>query len=130
MEQRFMNRLPLLGGSERLALLKTRGAPSLSSPPLEASWRYGCAVEKDRDMVARDLDPLEGAKLAEREGFEPTVVLPTHAFQACALNHSAISPPSQSKVKESSPACNVFHRSLLHSRRFACLNITETEPSI
>jgi hypothetical protein len=25
-------------------------------------------------------------------GFEPTVVLPTHAFQACALNHSAISP--------------------------------------
>src|SRR5882672_1454698 len=31
-------------------------------------------------------------KLAERVGFEPTVVLPTHAFQACALNHSAISP--------------------------------------
>ena len=30
--------------------------------------------------------------LAERVGFEPTVVLPTHAFQACALNHSAISP--------------------------------------
>src|ERR1700722_16764011 len=31
--------------------------------------------------------------MAERVGFEPTVVLPTHAFQACALNHSAISPP-------------------------------------
>ena len=31
-------------------------------------------------------------KVAERVGFEPTVVLPTHAFQACALNHSAISP--------------------------------------
>ena len=31
-------------------------------------------------------------ELAERVGFEPTVVLPTHAFQACALNHSAISP--------------------------------------
>ena len=30
--------------------------------------------------------------VAERVGFEPTVVLPTHAFQACALNHSAISP--------------------------------------
>jgi len=30
--------------------------------------------------------------MAERVGFEPTVVLPTHAFQACALNHSAISP--------------------------------------
>jgi hypothetical protein len=35
--------------------------------------------------------------LAEREGFEPTVVLPTHAFQACALNHSAISPPKDAK---------------------------------
>jgi hypothetical protein len=32
--------------------------------------------------------------LAERVGFEPTVgYKPTHAFQACALNHSAISPP-------------------------------------
>jgi hypothetical protein len=36
--------------------------------------------------------------LAEREGFEPTVVLPTHAFQACALNHSAISPPKRRKL--------------------------------
>jgi hypothetical protein len=32
--------------------------------------------------------------MAERGGFEPSVVLPTHAFQACALNHSAISPLS------------------------------------
>ena len=32
-------------------------------------------------------------KLAERLGFEPRVgYKPTHAFQACALNHSAISP--------------------------------------
>ncbi len=32
-------------------------------------------------------------KMAEREGFEPSVgYKPTHAFQACALNHSAISP--------------------------------------
>ena len=30
--------------------------------------------------------------MAERGGFEPPVVLPTHAFQACALNHSATSP--------------------------------------
>ena len=30
--------------------------------------------------------------LAERTGFEPAVVLPTHAFQACALNRSTISP--------------------------------------
>ncbi len=33
-------------------------------------------------------------KMAERGGFEPPVgYKPTHAFQACALNHSAISPP-------------------------------------
>ena len=32
-------------------------------------------------------------KVAERMGFEPMVgYKPTHAFQACALNHSAISP--------------------------------------
>jgi hypothetical protein len=31
--------------------------------------------------------------MAERGGFEPPVgYKPTHAFQACALNHSAISP--------------------------------------
>ena len=30
--------------------------------------------------------------MAERVGFEPTVGCPTHAFQACALSRSAISP--------------------------------------
>ena len=30
--------------------------------------------------------------LAEKAGFEPAVRCRTHAFQACALNHSAISP--------------------------------------
>ena len=31
--------------------------------------------------------------MAEEEGFEPSVgYSPTHAFQACALNHSAILP--------------------------------------
>ena len=30
--------------------------------------------------------------MAERVGFEPTVPFGTHAFQACALSHSAISP--------------------------------------
>ncbi len=35
---------------------------------------------------------FEREELAERVRFELTVVLPTHAFQACALNHSAISP--------------------------------------
>ena len=30
--------------------------------------------------------------LAEREGFEPSIRCRIHAFQACAFNHSAISP--------------------------------------
>ncbi len=31
--------------------------------------------------------------MAERQGFEPSLELsPKHAFQACAFNHSAISP--------------------------------------
>ena len=30
---------------------------------------------------------------AEREGFEPSVPFGTHAFQACALDRYAISPP-------------------------------------
>jgi hypothetical protein len=35
---------------------------------------------------------LQGFLMAERVGFEPTVPCGTHAFQACALSHSAISP--------------------------------------
>ena len=34
--------------------------------------------------------------MAERVGFEPTVGCPTHAFQACAFDRSAISPESLS----------------------------------
>ena len=33
-----------------------------------------------------------GAKMAEDEGFEPSVGCPTHAFQACALGRYA-NPP-------------------------------------
>ena len=40
-------------------------------------------------------------KLAERGGFEPPVgYKPTHAFQACALNHSAISPTRSHNVQK------------------------------
>ena len=35
--------------------------------------------------------------VAEREGFEPSVGLTTHAFQACALNRSATSPTMREK---------------------------------
>jgi hypothetical protein len=46
--------------------------------------------------------------VAERVRFELTVVLPTHAFQACALNHSAISPPSAETVNLYAPPGNLF----------------------
>lgn len=37
--------------------------------------------------------------MAERLGFEPRVGFkPTHAFQACALSHSAISPANVSSL--------------------------------
>ena len=35
---------------------------------------------------------LTPKKLAEREGFEPSIRCRIHTFQACAFNHSAISP--------------------------------------
>ena len=39
--------------------------------------------------------------LAERGGFEPPVGYePTHAFQACDLNHSSISPGFRIAVRE------------------------------
>ena len=37
-------------------------------------------------------DRNSAASLAERVGFEPTVRFRTHAFQACTLSHSVISP--------------------------------------
>ena len=36
--------------------------------------------------------------MADRVGFEPTIENSIHAFQACALNHSAISPVRLIKV--------------------------------
>ena len=35
---------------------------------------------------------VELVVLAERAGFEPAVLLRTHAFQACSLSHSDTSP--------------------------------------
>ena|GEM_PF-4015952 len=46
--------------------------------------------------------------MAERQGFEPWVPCGTHAFQACALSHSAISPSL--KRAESSPGVGRFQR--------------------
>src|ERR1041385_2524060 len=49
-------------------------------------------------------------RLAERGGFEPPVgYKPTHAFQACALNHSATSPSAAANVTLPRGAGNLFH---------------------
>ncbi len=53
-----------------------RGIAAFSRPDIECQAK----VSATRDLVA------------ERVGFEPTVRCRTHAFQACALSHSAISP--------------------------------------
>ena len=44
--------------------------------------------------------------LAERVGFEPTVGCPTHAFQACAFDRSAIS-PEISEIRTAVLPCRV-----------------------
>src|SRR5258708_1743330 len=62
--------------------------------------------------------------MAERGGFEPPVgYKPTHAFQACALNHSAISPASQLTVTAPGWARNIFNlrQSLLFRKKVSLL---------
>ena len=50
-------------------------------------------------------------RLAERGGFEPPVGFkPTHAFQACALNHSAISPSRRFILRQFLAIRNFFPR--------------------
>src|SRR5216684_3191075 len=45
---------------------------------------------------------------------------PTHAFQACALNHSAISPTNDRTVTKLFKVCNIF-RSATHPRELGSL---------
>ncbi len=48
-------------------------------------------------------------RLAERGRFElPVGYEPTHAFQACALNHSAISPSAAATLKKPLSGRNLF----------------------
>ena len=52
------------------------------------AWDYnviGSFLKLGKYPYIRDL-------MADREGFEPSVSFPTHAFQACAFDHSAICP--------------------------------------
>ena len=60
--------------------------PFLADPPCKNCFAI---------LTRRDLAKIFPRKiLAEREGFEPSIPFwSMHAFQACAFNHSAISPP-------------------------------------
>ena len=44
-------------------------------------------------------EPLEALilKVADREGFEPSLPCGKHAFQACAIDHSAICPDQRNR---------------------------------
>ena len=50
---------------------------------------------------------------AERARFELAVRFPTHAFQACALNHSATSPLSPLRFDSEKPLASCFPGALL-----------------
>ena len=56
--------------------------------------RINTILAGGHDIQCLHMLPLGGhwTHMAERVGFEPTVPCGTHAFQACALSHSAISP--------------------------------------
>src|ERR1035438_8605653 len=71
--------------------------------------KQGAADENETEIRAWQPGHLN---LAERLGFEPRVgYKPTHAFQACALNHSAISPASANPLWGSRQRCAMFFHS-------------------
>src|SRR6266550_6581236 len=67
--------------------------------------------------------------LAERGRFElPVGYKPTHAFQACALNHSAISPLHGAILKKHHNLRNIFHGArpcgcVSHEYRYAAMRL-------
>jgi hypothetical protein len=68
-------------------------------------------VLKPQNRNRRKLDRAR-TKLAERGGFEPPVgYKPTHAFQACALNHSAISPSLEEMWRPAQNEATIFKES-------------------
>ena len=79
-------------GMPTILVNMTKNLPPDKSP-------RGTRAKKDKESGANDkekgLMPYLGTHkslLAERGGFEPPEVLPSHAFQACAFDHSTISP--------------------------------------
>src|SRR5208283_2121651 len=61
-------------------------------------------------LTRRDLAIIfQGKIMAEREGFEPSIPFwSMHAFQACAFNHSAISPAGSETLAGRRVGINLF----------------------
>ena len=78
--------------------------PHNELPVHPAGGRLSCSVARHRSCASFRAPSHENARccgrssvwvLAERRGFEPRTPCGEHAFQACALSHSAISPSSR-----------------------------------
>ncbi len=80
--------------SEAQRAAQSRDGPSYAKAS-EGILRHGrshCSCKARIDEGWACHPKPSGRRMAEREGFEPSVGCPTHAFQACALDHSATSP--------------------------------------
>ena len=79
-----------------------RFAYRCSLPGLAEFTRSQCTGLGPRNITLGQITPdchgIPRSRMAEREGFEPSVRFRTHAFQACSLSHSDISPPFALKV--------------------------------
>ena len=72
-----------------------------------ASFRPGSTVTRGAKQFGSVGSRSTGwiAKVAERQGFEPWIPCGIHAFQACALSHSAISPLSANLYESTTASC-------------------------
>ena len=62
-------------------------------------FAYRCSLPGLADSRGRSAQGLGPSMVAERVGFEPTVGgHPTHDFQSCAFDHSAISPQTDAPL--------------------------------
>ena len=72
------------GGIVLASLGRLRSATAL----LRREPENSCLLQKQPQKT-----PLTGGRfVAEPEGFEPSIGCPIHAFQACAIDHSATAP--------------------------------------
>ena len=90
-------------GSIPVRSTKTSFSNTMQCKSQRTGWLFLCASFRPGSTVTRGAKQFGSvgsrstgwiAKVAERQGFEPWIPCGIHAFQACALSHSAISPLS------------------------------------